>query len=120
MSAIIRVHKNICDTSVREIRIASGELESARVVATCTCTASYSVDKSTKSATVQEFNVTATINGMQKYLELPIRKGEEKENNPAPIKGKNQLQHLDIPRCQQRAYWTVMYMYTVTIELELS
>ena len=27
--AIVRVHKNICDTSLREIRIASGELEGA-------------------------------------------------------------------------------------------
>ena len=48
-------------------------------------------DKSTKSASVQEANVTATVNGMQRYLELPIREGEEKENDPVPIKGKNQL-----------------------------
>ena len=38
----------------------------------CTCTASYSAkssDKSMKSASVQEANVTATVNGMQRYLE---------------------------------------------------
>ena len=79
--------------SVREIRIASGKL-GVCAVATCTCTASYSVkssDKATKSASVQEANVTAMVNGMQRYLEFPICEGEEKENNPAPINVKNQL-----------------------------
>ena len=50
-----------------------------------------SSDKSMKSASVQEANVTATVNSMQRYLELPICEEEEKENNPAPIKVKNQL-----------------------------
>ena len=45
-------------------------------------------DKLMKSANVQEANVTATVNGMQRYLELHICEGEEKENDPAPIKGK--------------------------------
>lgn len=43
-----------------------------------------------KFASVQEANVTAMVNGMQRYLELLLC-DEEKENNPAPIKGKNQL-----------------------------
>ena len=30
------------------------------------------------------------VNGMQRYLELSVREGEE-ENDPVPIKGKNQL-----------------------------
>ena len=107
-------------------------------VATCTYTASYSVkssDKSTKSASVQESNITATVNGMQRYLELPVCE-EEKENDPAPIKVKNQLtvtsfavatpQYSQVPRerspipASTRTYWIVMYMYKVTIELELS
>ena len=50
-------------------------------------------DKSTKLASLQEANVTATVNGMQRYLELLIREEEEKENNPVPIKGKNQLDY---------------------------
>ena len=72
-------------------------------VATCTCTASYSVkssDKSTKSVSVQEANVTETVNGMQRYLELPICEGEEKENDPAPIKVKNQLTITSLPSQQ--------------------
>ena len=44
----------------------------------------------TKSASVQEANTTAMVNSMQRYLELSVREGEE-ENNPVPIKGKNQL-----------------------------
>ena len=72
----------------------SGKLEGVCAIAMCTCTASYSVkssDKSTKSVSVQEANVTATVNDMQSYLELPICEGEEKDNDPAPIKVKNQL-----------------------------
>ena len=46
-------------------------------------------DKSTKSASVQEANITAMVNGMQRYLELSIRKREE--NDPVPIMGMNQL-----------------------------
>ena len=62
-------------------------------IGTRVCTASYTcivfTDKSTKLASVQEANVTAMINGMQRYLELLVR--EEEDNNPVPIKGKNQL-----------------------------
>ena len=47
-------------------------------------------DKSTKSASVQEANITAMVNGMQRYLELSVREGEE-ENDPVPIMGMNQL-----------------------------
>ena len=57
------------------------------------CTASYSVmssDKSTKSTSVQEANIRAIVNSMQRYLELSVCEGEEK-NDPVPIKGKNQL-----------------------------
>ena len=40
-----------------------------------------------------------------RYLVLPVCKGEEKENNPAPIKGKNQLTIMSfvvtIPRYSQ-------------------
>ena len=89
MSAIIRIHKNICDTSVREIRIASGGLEGARAVTTCMCTAIYSVkssDKSMKSVSVQEANITAMVNGMQRYLELSVCR---------------RSQHLDIARCRE-------------------
>ena len=46
-------------------------------------------DKSTKSVSVQEANITAIVNGMQRYLELSIR--EREENDPVPIMGKNQL-----------------------------
>ena len=86
------MHKNIHDTSVREIRIASGELIRRCATITRTCTDSYIVlsDKLTKLASVQEANVTVTINGMQRYLELLVLEGEE-ENNSTPIKGKNQL-----------------------------
>ena len=72
LSAMIRVHKSICDTSVRE------------------STDSYSVtssDKWAESASVQEANITATVNGMQRYLELPIREGERKKNDLVPFKG---------------------------------
>ena len=48
-----------------------------------------SSDKLTKLASVQEA-ITPMVNGMQRYHELLVRE-EEKENNPAPIKGKNQL-----------------------------
>ena len=65
------MHKNI-DISVREIRIASGEVEGVHAVGTCTCTASYSgksSEKLMKSASVQEA-VTAMVNSMQRYTEL--------------------------------------------------
>ena len=58
----LRVHKNIYDRSVREIRIASSEVEGVHAVGTCTCTASYSgksSEKLMKSASVQEANVTS-------------------------------------------------------------
>ena len=48
-------------------------------------TAKFFSDKLTKLASVQEANVTATVNGMQRYLELLIREGEEES------KGMNQL-----------------------------
>ena len=66
------MHKNI-DISVREIRIASGEVEGVHAVGTCTCTASYSgksSEKLMKSASVQEANVTTMVNSMQRYTEL--------------------------------------------------
>ena len=65
------MHKNI-DISVREIRIASGEVEGVHAVGTCTYTASYSgksSEKLMKSASVQEA-VTAMVNSMQRYTEL--------------------------------------------------
>ena len=59
-------------------------------------------DKSNKSVSVQEANVTVPVNSMQRHLELPIR---EEENNPAPIKGKNQLTIMRFavatPQCSQ-------------------
>ena len=76
----------------------------------------YSVkssDKLTKSATIQEANVTATVNGMQRYLKLPVREGEE--NDPAAIKGKNQLMSFAVatPRYSHRdlysKYKNLMY-----------
>ena len=33
-------------------------------------------DKSMKSVSVQEANITAMVNGMQRYLELSVREGE--------------------------------------------
>ena len=60
---------------------ASGELQGAPTVVTHTCTASYTVlsDKSTKLASVEEANITAMVDGMQRYLELLVREGERTE-----------------------------------------
>ena len=79
----------------------SGKLEGVCAVATCTCTASYSVkssDKSTKAVSVQEANVIATVNGMQSYLELPICEGEEKDNVSSTHQGQEPIDHYEFCR----------------------
>ena len=45
-----------------------------------------------KLVSVQEANITATVNGMQRYLELLVRE-EEEDNNPALIEGPQEPVH---------------------------
>ena len=52
-------------------------------------------DKSTKLASVQEANVTATVNGMQRYLELLVREGEEESAH----QGQEPVDNYEFCRC---------------------
>ena len=63
------------------------------MIVTRVCTASYTyivfTDKSTKLASVQEANVTATVNGIQRTLHISFVKIRRKIQ--CPSMGKNQL-----------------------------
>ena len=52
----------------------------------------YSCDRSMKLVSVREANVTATVNSMQRYLELLVRE-EEEDNNLVLIEGPQEPVH---------------------------
>ena len=82
-----------------------------RSTSNLTDTASYSVnssDKSTKSASVQEANITGMVNGIQRYLKLSVREGEGERSSAhqgqEPVdhyEFYRRSQHFDIARCQE-------------------
>ena len=93
LTVINRVHKNIFDMHVREIKIISGESEGVCIVAmsTCMCTTTcsyiYSVtssDKLTKSASVQKANVKTMVNSMQRHLDFPFVKKKRRRTIQNP------------------------------------
>ena len=132
LSAIIRVHKTICDTSVREIRIASGELEGARAMPSPRVPVQLAIVLSqvTSQPIVLKCSGSQHHSNSKQHAEIPStsrswrREGERSSvhQGQEPLRILL-LQHLNITikTCtSMRTYWIVMYMYKVITELELS